>query len=104
MDDWGFWPILIGYTGCALLIISFLFQLHSIYRSKKVDNLSYVFILLQLLVNIMFLIYDIFIWTMPFMISNGSIAFLLTVMAGQKYYYTRVYHDIPISSQLNPDG
>lgn len=85
--------LIIGYTGAVLLIISFLAQLYSIYKIKTVDNLSYVFILLQLLVNIMFFIYDISIGSIPLIISNGSVAILLTVMVGQKYYYTH-YNEI----------
>lgn len=36
----------------------------------------------------MFLVYDITILIYPMIVGNGSIAILLIVMAGQKYYYT----------------
>ena len=83
--------LILGYTGSILLIISFLAQIYSIHKSKKADNISHVFLLLQLLVNIMFLIYDISIVSYPFILSNGSVSFLLICMWGQKYYYTNIY-------------
>jgi uncharacterized protein with PQ loop repeat len=88
MDYAQYVPIILGWTGSVLLIISFLSQLYSIQRSGQVDNISYIFILLQLVVNLMFFIYDIYIWSYPLMVSNGTVAFLLVVMSIQKIYFT----------------
>lgn len=89
--------LIIGYVGSVLLIISFLAQLYSIYVSKEVDNISYTFVLLQLIVNIMFVIYNISIWSIPMILGNGSITILLIVMAGQKLYYSKKHKDFLLS-------
>jgi uncharacterized protein with PQ loop repeat len=80
----------IGYGGSILLIISFLAQMYLIYQNKQVENISYVFIILQLLVNIVYVIYDILIESYPLVLGNGSISILLILMAFQKYYYTKI--------------
>lgn len=85
-------PLIIGYVGSSLLIISFLAQLIAIYRSKDVKNISYIFVILQFFVNVMFFIYDYSIWSIPLMIGNGTISILLMIMFAQKIYYT-LYHN-----------
>lgn len=94
-------PEILGWVGCILLIISFLAQLYSIQRTKQVNNISYLFILLQLIVNLMFFTYDLYIMSYPLIIGNGSVAILLVVMSLQKFLFTHYcYNDAENESEF----
>lgn len=80
--------ILIGYTSTFLLIVSFSFELYQNYKYQKA-NITYGFIILQFSVNILQLIYNIYMSAIPLIIGNASIAFMTFILAGQKYYYDR---------------
>lgn len=103
-------PQIMGYVGSILLILSMLAQIRAYYLSKDVRTLSYGFIFFQLAVNVMYLVYNISIFSLPILIGNGSMIVLLLTMLGQKYYYTHVYqpsspeqHDIEMVD-MNPSS
>ena len=81
--------LIFGYIGATLLLSSFLFQIWTLYLTKTGDSLSYMFLLLQLVVNIMFLIYDIMISSLPLIISNGGAVLLISIIIAQKYLYSK---------------
>ncbi len=81
--------LIFGYIGAVLLLSSFLFQIWTLYYTKNADNLSYMFLCLQLIVNVMFLIYDIMISSIPLIISNGGATVLLVILIIQKYCYAK---------------
>ena len=83
--------LIFGYTAALLLLSSFLFQIWTLYYTKNGDNLSYMFLLLQLIVNVMFFIYDIMISSIPLIISNGGATILLVVLIIQKFCYNKQY-------------
>jgi uncharacterized protein with PQ loop repeat len=91
---------IIGYAASSLLIVSFLSQLFLIYLSKDAKNISYIFILLQLAVNITLFVYDYFIISIPLMIGNGVTSLLLVIMYLQKIYYTRYYDKLYLTNKL----
>jgi len=79
----------LGYVGSTLLILSFLAQMISICKEGNTKNISYIFILLQFIVNILYVTYDISKSAWPLLVGNATIAFLLVIMAVQKFYYDR---------------
>jgi uncharacterized protein with PQ loop repeat len=96
---------IIGWTGSILLILSMVAQIRSYYLSKDVSTMSTAFVGFQLGVNVMFVIYNTAVMSVPLIFGNTSMIFLLLVMLGQKYYYRpRPVPDIEMqesSSQVN---
>lgn len=62
-----------GYLGAVTLTITLLPQLYLTLRTKKVDNLSLGFLMLQELTCILFLVYGILLKAVPLMIANSIV-------------------------------
>lgn len=60
----------IGYMAAITLISTLLPQLYHTYKTKKVDDLSYHFILLNLITSCLFLFYGILLRELPIIIAN----------------------------------
>lgn len=81
------WPLLFGYTGTFLCISSFLFQIYQVFKNKSAKDVSYGFIIFQLLVNILFTIYNSIVFNLPLLINNSSLTGLILILLLQKIYY-----------------
>ena len=71
-------PLVIGYVGTVLLILSMLAQIRAYFVSKDVSTMSYGVVFFQLAVNIMYLIYNTSILSLPIMIGNASMILCLS--------------------------
>tara|TARA_B110001469_G_scaffold98945_1_gene95802 strand:+ start:237 stop:536 length:300 start_codon:yes stop_codon:yes gene_type:complete len=60
----------VGYIASILLCMILIPQLYHIFKVKKMDQISWYFILLNLLTSILFLIYGILIEAFPIVIAN----------------------------------
>ena len=60
----------VGYIASILLYMILIPQLYHIFKVKKMDQISWYFILLNLLTSILFLIYGILIEAFPIVIAN----------------------------------
>lgn len=87
---------IIGYIGAFLLIITSLPQIYKTFKSKKTDDISIYFILLQLVTCIFFLTYGILIVSNPIILSNSILLFELFILlyAKIKFSYCNNIHNI----------
>ena len=73
-----------GYLGAACLTLTLLPQLYHTIKTKKVQDISYGFIALQILTCILFLIYGIMLVEKPIIIANGAVFLQLLLFLGLK--------------------
>jgi len=74
----------IGYLGAACLTITLIPQIIHTIKTKRVSDISYGFICLQILTCILFLIYGIMIIEKPIIIANGVVFLQLLLFLGLK--------------------
>ena len=77
----------IGYCGAACLTISLIPQLVHTIKTKRVSDISYGFISLQILTCVLFLIYGIMLLEKPLIIANGVVFIQLLIFLGLKIKY-----------------
>ena len=77
-----------GYIGAVFLTITLLPQLYLSFKTKKIDDLSYGFIGLQILTCIFFLVYGVLLNAVPLMLANSIVLFQLCFLFGLKIKYT----------------
>ena len=87
ISDSSNWALVFGYTGTFLCVSSFLFQIYLVFKNKSTKDISYGFIVLQLLVNVLFTVYNSVIFNLPILLNNGIMTFLAIVLLFQKLYY-----------------
>ena len=73
-----------GYLGATFLTITLIPQLIHTIKTKRVSDISYVFICLQILTCILFLIYGIMLVEKPIIIANGAVFLQLLLFLGLK--------------------
>lgn len=78
-----------GYLAAATLLATLIPQLIKTIRNKKVDDISYVFVFLQVLTSIFFLIYGILLKENPLIIANSLLLVQTLLMLGLKIKYSR---------------
>ena len=76
-----------GYCGAACLTITLIPQLSHTIKTKRVADISYGFISLQIMTCILFLIYGIMLLENPLIIANGIVLFQLLIFLGLKVKY-----------------
>ena len=70
---------IVGYVGAFLLTISLIPQIVHTLKTKKVNDISYIFISIQILTCLLFLIYGVLINENPIIISNSVVLFQLII-------------------------
>ena len=78
-----------GYIGSVFLVITLIPQLVKTIRKKKVDDISYVFVFLQVLTSIFFLIYGLLLKENPLIIANSLLLVQTLLMLGLKITYSK---------------
>tara|TARA_B110000967_G_C18779202_1_gene507348 strand:- start:839 stop:1102 length:264 start_codon:yes stop_codon:yes gene_type:complete len=76
-----------GYLGATCLTISLIPQLIHTIKTKRVSDISYGFISLQILTCILFLIYGVMLLENPLIIANGVVLVQLLIFLGLKIKY-----------------
>lgn len=76
-----------GYLGAFFLIITLIPQLYHTIKTKKVNDISFLFISLQIITCILFLIYGILIKETPLIISNSLVGIQIIVFLYLKIKY-----------------
>ncbi len=77
----------VGYTGTFLISINLIPQVWHIYQIKNADSISSVSVFLSILSAIVMIIYGIFIWKIPIIISNCMIFVFYCNIGYFKYLY-----------------
>ena len=76
-----------GYLGACLLTILFIPQVYTTYKTKDADGISYIFLMLEFLASLSFIIYGFLIGSIPVIIANFSalICCILLIIAKMKF-------------------
>ena len=78
-----------GYLAAATLLSTLIPQLVKTIKKKKVDDISYVFVFLQVLTSIFFLIYGLLLKENPLIIANSLLLIQTLLMLFLKITYTK---------------
>ena len=79
---------IIGYLAATSLCITLLPQLYHTYKLKKVDDLSYIFIFLQIVTCVLFLIYGILLYEATLILANSLVLSQILLLLIFKKIYT----------------
>jgi len=78
-----------GYSAAVSLIVTMLPQLYFTWRTKKMDDISYIFLGMQLLTCFLFLIYGILLNEIPLILANSLVASQSLTLCIFKYSYSK---------------
>ena len=82
---------IIGYTGGTLLNITFLPQIYRTFKTKQTDDISLMFMILQVITSILYVVYSFLLDERPLIVSNIILLCeLLTLLVG-KIMFSYVY-------------
>ena len=82
---------IIGYTGGTLLNITFIPQIYKTYKTKRTDDISIYFMILQMITSIFCLTYSILLNENPLIISNAILFFELLLLLIGKILFSYIY-------------
>jgi uncharacterized protein with PQ loop repeat len=95
MIDIKIFSLLLGFSGCFFLVLSFIFQLYQIYKTKNAEGTSWGLIISQILTCLLLgssagiNVYLDGIINLPFLVANGSLFLLFLVMSYFKIIYDK---------------
>lgn len=81
------WIEILGFTGTGLLSITLIPQVIKTYKVKSASELSYVYLILQLISNIIFIIYSYYIQSMPILLCNSFVFVCSALLLAAKIKY-----------------
>ena len=79
---------IIGYIGGSLLIITLFPQIHQTYTTKKIRDISLLFMFLEIITCLFFLTYGIIIKENPLIMANSVVLIELFLLLYAKLYFT----------------
>lgn len=79
INDLIIWIDVFGYIGAGLLTILFMPQVYTTYKTKNVNGISYIFLIIEFLAALNFIIYGFLLKSFPIMIANFS-AFICSIL------------------------
>ena len=88
----------LGFVGTAILGVTMLPQVFKTFKEKKANDLSLIYLLLQLSANFLFITYGYFISSLPVIISNGIVSLCSSSLIYAKYKYKDNDEYFPINS------
>ena len=68
-----------GYIGASLLTLLFIPQVYTTYKTKDAEAISYIFLFLEILASLNFIIYGFLINSIPVIVANSS-AFICAIL------------------------
>lgn len=87
--QWTEWSDYIGYAGAFFTAVNFLPQVIKAYKTKNVDDLSTLTLLLILMGQTIWIFYGIAKNLLPVIISNACLLTLAIILFILKFYYQR---------------
>lgn len=78
----------LGFVGGVLLVIGFIPQVYIAFKTKKVDDISLLFIIFQMLTCILLITYTTLIGATPLLVANTGILFQLFLLLYAKFKYS----------------
>lgn len=88
---------IVGYVGTGLLGVTMVPQVYKTFKDKKANDLSWIYLCLQISSNILFIIYGFGLCSLPIIISNCMVA---TCSLSLVYAKACFVHDTGESSPL----
>ncbi len=79
---------IIGYLATFSLVITLIPQITHTLKTKKVDDISYIFITFQVITCILFLTYGIMIYQNPLIVANSIVLFQVILFLSLKIKYS----------------
>lgn len=76
------------YVAGIILVFSFMPQIYTVYKNKSTRDIPYLYLLSQLIANSLIIAYGVIYKSIPILCTNISILFLLSILSGQKVYYS----------------
>jgi MtN3 and saliva related transmembrane protein len=86
---------IIGYVGTGVLAVTLVPQVYKTFRSKQANDLSWSYLFLQIVANVLFIIYGFGIGSLPVIISNCMVSVLSLSLVFAKYKF-------PIGGEYTP--
>ena len=81
---------IVGYSATCFLTISLIPQLYHTIKSKKVGDISFIFLCLQLFTCGLFLAYGLLLNENPLIIANSCVGFQLIILFYLKVKYGKI--------------
>jgi len=80
----------LGYVGMVFLTITLLPQLVKVYKTKKADDLSYIFLFMNFVTCVCFFAYGIILEETPLIIANTIVITQTGMLTFLKFRYSRI--------------
>ena len=90
---------IIGYTASTFYVISLFPELYSVYKNKYC-NLSFYFLIFQMITTILFITYDILIDVIPLLIADTTLLVELIFLLIFKYTCKKNKNNMVIKSSI----
>ena len=81
-------PQVFGFSAAICLVLSLIPQLYHTYNTKKVEDLSYLFLFIQIITGILFLTYGLLLNETPLIVANICVLTQLVLLLIMKKKYT----------------
>ena len=78
---------LVGYVGSVLLGITLIPQVVTTYKGKNAENISAVYLILQMTSCVCFIVYSYVLHSLPIIICNGLVLLFSTSLLVAKYKF-----------------
>lgn len=92
---------IIGYTGGTLLNITFLPQIYKTYKTKRTEDISLLFMILQVITSILYVVYSFLLNEQPLIVSNIILLVELLALLVGKVLFSVVYKEKGNNIALN---
>ena len=83
----------VGYAGGIILSICLIPQIYQVVKTKKVDNISYLWQFLYILGICLHLYYSVYYNLLPIFIPTIIELFFIIILFGLKIYYSRINNE-----------
>ena len=80
---------ILGYIGSGFLGVSLIPQVYKTYSTKNAENLSIIYIILQLITNVIFIVYGIYLHAVPIILCNGLVLSCSSLLFVSKYIFKK---------------
>ena len=85
---------IVGYTGTGLLAITLLPQVLKTFKNKRAGDISWTYLVLQIMSNICFILYGILIRSIPIMASTCIVCVSSLMLVYAKMRFRHDYAEI----------
>ena len=90
---------IIGYTCGTLLNITFLPQIYKTFKSKQTDDISLLFMILQVITSVLYVVYSFLLKENPLIVSNIILLLELLALFIGKILFSYIYKQTNIASK-----